>query len=197
MPRRRTSRSLVAAAVLPLLAGCGATAAAPPPSAPAPAVAAAPAPAAPARSALIIPVAGVHAHQLRDSYDAPRSGGRRHWAIDIPAPRGTPVLAAADGTILKLQNNRLGGITIYQLDADGRTRYYYAHLDGYARGLAEGQEVYQGQVIGYVGDTGNAGRGNYHLHFSIAILDDPQRWWEGANLNPYPLLKATTTADSR
>jgi peptidoglycan LD-endopeptidase LytH len=155
----------------------------------------APRPAAPAeaplpgRSLLIVPVAGVHAHQLRDSYNDPRSGGRTHAAIDIMAPRGTPVLAAADGRILKLHQGNLGGNAIYQLDADGQTRYYYAHLDGYARGLTEGQTVYQGQVIGYVGDTGNAGRGNYHLHFSIAILDDVRRWWEGINLNPYPVLR--------
>jgi peptidoglycan LD-endopeptidase LytH len=138
---------------------------------------------------LVIPVAGVDSHELRDSYHEPRSGGRQHRAIDIAAPRGTPVYAAADGTILRLHQGNLGGISIYQLDADGRTRYYYAHLFRYARGLREGQRVRRGEVIGYVGDTGNAGRGNYHLHFSVAILDDPRRWWEGTNLNPYPLLK--------
>lgn len=138
---------------------------------------------------LVIPVSGVHPDELRDSYQALRSGGRTHRAIDILAPRGTPVLAAADGTIIKLHRGKLGGNAIYHLDPDGRTRYYYAHLDRYARGLAEDDFVRQGEVIGYVGDTGNARRGNYHLHFSIAVLSDPRRYWEGVNLNPYPLLR--------
>ena len=137
---------------------------------------------------MLIPVAGVRPDQLRDSFNAPRSGGRTHLAIDIMAPHRTPVLAAKDGTIIKLTAGSLGGITVYQLDDDRRTRYYYAHLDGYARGVREGARVWRGQVIGYVGDTGNAGAGNYHLHFSIAVLDDLERYWEGDNLNPYPLL---------
>jgi murein DD-endopeptidase MepM/ murein hydrolase activator NlpD len=145
-------------------------------------------------STLIIPVEGVQASALRDSYHAGRSGGRTHQAIDIMAPRGTPVLAAADGEIMKLRQGGLGGIALYQLDRDGRTRYYYAHLDRYRRGLKEGQRVRQGEVIGYVGDTGNAGRGNYHLHFSIAILSDVRRYWEGENLNPYVLLKEAAYA---
>jgi peptidoglycan LD-endopeptidase LytH len=146
-------------------------------------------PEAPEASALLIPVEGIRPQQLRDSFYAPRSGGRIHAAIDIMAPRGTPVLAVADGTILQLHQGPVGGITVYQLDLDGRTRYYYAHLDRYASGLRQGEHVQRGQVIGYVGDTGNAAPGDYHLHFSIAILDDPRRWWEGRNLNPYPLLK--------
>lgn len=146
--------------------------------------AAAPAP------ALLIPVAGVTAEQLHDSYLAGREGGRVHQAIDIHAPRGTPVLAAADGTILKLHSGSRGGIAVYQLGADGRTRYYYAHLEAYAEGLEEGAMVHRGDVVGYVGDTGNAAPGDFHLHFSIAVLDDAHRWWEGANLNPYPLLRA-------
>lgn len=144
---------------------------------------------------LVIPVRGVSADELRDSYTEPRSGGRTHYALDIPAPRNTPVLAADDGVILKLQRGGLGGITIYQLASDGRTRFYYAHLRRYARGLREGKRVRRGQVIGYVGDTGNAGPGNYHLHFSVALLRDPKRWWEGENLNPYLLLRGSA-ADS-
>jgi murein DD-endopeptidase MepM/ murein hydrolase activator NlpD len=97
-------------------------------------------------------------------------------------------MAATDGIIMKLREGGLGGTTIYQLDDDGRTRYYYAHLDGYARGITEGKRVWRGQVIGYVGATGNAAGGPYHLHFSIAVLHDLERYWEGANLNPYPLL---------
>jgi murein DD-endopeptidase MepM/ murein hydrolase activator NlpD len=140
--------------------------------------------------ALLIPVAGVTAAQLHDSYLAGREGGRVHQAIDIHAPRGTPVLAAADGTILKLHSGSRGGIAVYQLGTDGRTRYYYAHLERYAEGLEEGEAVRRGDVVGYVGDTGNAAPGDFHLHFSIAVLDDAHRWWEGANLNPYPLLRA-------
>jgi murein DD-endopeptidase MepM/ murein hydrolase activator NlpD len=139
-------------------------------------------------ASLAIPVRGVRADQLRDSYAAARSGGRTHRAIDIMAPRGTPVLAAADGTIFRLREGGLGGITVYQLDRDGRTLYYYAHLQRYAAGLREGLPVWRGQVIAYVGDTGNAGRGNYHLHFSVSRPSDLRRWWEGENANPYPLL---------
>jgi murein DD-endopeptidase MepM/ murein hydrolase activator NlpD len=141
-------------------------------------------------AALLIPVAGISAEQLHDSYHAGREGGRVHQAIDIHAPRGTPVLAAADGTILKLHSGSRGGIAVYQLGLDGRTRYYYAHLERYARDLEEGEAVRRGDVIGYVGDTGNAAPGDFHLHFSVAVLDDAHRWWEGANLNPYPLLRA-------
>jgi murein DD-endopeptidase MepM/ murein hydrolase activator NlpD len=140
-------------------------------------------------ASLIIPVAGVRPEQLVDTFDAARSEGRVHDAIDIPAAAETPVLAAADGTILKLFQSERGGTTIYQLSADQKLIFYYAHLSHYADGLTEGQFVRQGQVIAYVGDTGNAGAGNYHLHFSIAIVSDPKRYWEGSNINPYPLLQ--------
>ena len=138
---------------------------------------------------LIIPVAGVRANQLIDTFSEARSEGRVHDAIDIPAPRGTPVLAVADGKILKLFQSERGGTTIYQLSSDEKFIYYYAHLDRYAEGLSEGQTVTQGETIAYVGDTGNAGAGNYHLHFSIAITTNPKRYWEGININPYPLLR--------
>src|ERR1051325_2184814 len=140
-------------------------------------------------ASLIIPVAGVKPEQLIDTFDAARSEGRVHDAIDIPAAAETPVLAAADGKILKLFQSERGGTTIYQLSADQKFIFYYAHLSHYADGLTEGQFVPQGQVIAYVGDTGNAGAGNYHLHFSIAIVTDPKRYWEGTNINPYPLLQ--------
>lgn len=138
---------------------------------------------------LIIPVAGVRSDQLRDTYSESRSEGRVHDAIDIPAPLDTPVLAAADGTILKLFQSERGGTTIYQLSTDKRYVYYYAHLDRYAEGLTEGHFAKQGETIAYVGDSGNAGAGNYHLHFSITTISDPRRYWQGTNLNPYPLLK--------
>lgn len=138
---------------------------------------------------LIIPVAGVRPEQLLDTFDDARSEGRAHDAIDIMAPAGTPVLAAADGRIVKLFQSERGGITIYQLGPNQEVIFYYAHLAGYAPGLAEGNNVRQGDVIAYVGDTGNAGAGNYHLHFSIAVVSDPKRYWEGTNINPYPLLR--------
>jgi murein DD-endopeptidase MepM/ murein hydrolase activator NlpD len=142
-----------------------------------------------APSGLIIPVAGVRPDQLRDTFAESRSEGRVHDAIDIVAPLGTPVLAAADGTIVKLFHSERGGTTIYQLSTDNKFVYYYAHLDRYAEGVSEGHFATQGEKIAYVGDTGNAGAGNYHLHFSIAVISNPKRYWEGVDINPYPLLK--------
>ena len=141
------------------------------------------------RMNLIIPVAGVRPDQLQDTYDNARSEGRTHDAIDIMAPAETAVLAAADGKILKLFQSEKGGTTIYQLSSSQEFVFYYAHLSHYADGLTEGNLVKQGDVIAYVGDTGNAGAGNYHLHFSIALITDPKRYWEGTNINPYPLLQ--------
>lgn len=138
---------------------------------------------------LIVPVAGVRPEQLLDTFADARSEGRTHDAIDIMAPADTPVLAATDGKILKLFTSERGGTTIYQLSADQKFIFYYAHLARYADGLTEGSLVRQGEVIAYVGDTGNAGAGNYHLHFSIATVSDPKRYWEGTNINPYPLLQ--------
>ncbi len=138
---------------------------------------------------LIVPVAGVQPNQLLDTFADSRSEGRVHVAIDIPAAQGTPVVAAADGQIVKLFQSERGGTTIYQLSTDKKLFFYYAHLQRYADALSEGKFVRQGEVIGFVGDTGNAGTGNYHLHFSIAVVSDPQRYWEGTNINPYPLLK--------
>ncbi len=141
---------------------------------------------------LIIPVAGVRPDQLIDTFDDARSEGRVHDAIDIMAAAETPVLAATDGKILKLFNSERGGTTIYQLSANQDLVFYYAHLSRYADGLVEGNTVKQGEIIAYVGDTGNAGLGNYHLHFSIAAVSDPKRYWEGTNINPYPLLHDRT-----
>src|SRR5262245_28259045 len=138
---------------------------------------------------LIIPVAGVRPDQLRDTFSESRSEGRVHDAIDIPATLGTPVLAAAEGTIVKLFQSERGGTTVYQLSTDNKFVYYYAHLDRYAEGLTEGRFAKQGETIAYVGDSGNAGAGNYHLHFSIALINDPKHYWDGVNINPYPLLK--------
>ena len=137
---------------------------------------------------LAIPVAGVEAGDLVDTFEAARSEGRTHNAIDILAPRGTAVVAAAPGEVLRLFTSDKGGITVYQLGDDGRTVYYYAHLDAYAPGLAVGQRLRRGQPIGEVGDTGNAAPGNTHLHFAIWRTADPADFWDGEPVNPYPLL---------
>jgi murein DD-endopeptidase MepM/ murein hydrolase activator NlpD len=139
--------------------------------------------------ALTIPVAGVRPEQLRDTYNEARSEGRTHNALDIMASCGTPIVAATAGKIIKLFQSKLGGITIYQLGADNRMVYYYAHLARYADGLTEGGLSRQGEVIGYVGDTGNVAPGGCHLHFAIWIVTDPKRYWNGENINPYPLLR--------
>lgn len=137
---------------------------------------------------VIIPVVGISPDKLRDTYSEARSGGRVHNAIDILAPRGTPVVASVDGTIRKLDTSRAGGLSIYQFDEAEARVYYYAHLDGYANGLAEGAAVKKGTVIGYVGTTGNAPPGTPHLHFSIEDLPPSKEWWKGASVNPYPIL---------
>jgi murein DD-endopeptidase MepM/ murein hydrolase activator NlpD len=138
---------------------------------------------------LAIPVVGVKASDLVDTYDAARGSGRRHDANDIMAPEGTPVIAAADGTIEKLFfSHGGGGITIYERATDPKWQYYYAHLSAYAPGLHEGQQVKRGQVIGRVGHTGDASPSGPHLHFAINSMGPGQRWWQGTPINPYPLL---------
>ncbi len=129
---------------------------------------------------------------MHDTFFAARSGGRVHRAIDIMVPRGTPVLAASDGEIVRIGRNRLGGKIIYQLSGDKKLVFYYAHLDHYSDDLRVGDYVRQGDVIAYVGNTGNAGPGNYHLHFSILIAGaDPKKLWKGNSINPYPMLRRT------
>jgi peptidoglycan LD-endopeptidase LytH len=138
---------------------------------------------------LLIPVQGVRAASLVDTYQQARGQGRRHYAIDIMAPRGTPVLAVADGVVMKLFQSERGGITLYELAPDRRTIYYYAHLDRYASGMADGRPLRRGEVLGYVGNTGDAGPGNYHLHFEVSTTADPAKYWGGTPQNPYPLLR--------
>ncbi|GAB1406669.1 M23 family metallopeptidase [Thermomonas brevis] len=144
--------------------------------------------ASPAPGSLLIPVQGIAAAQLLDTFSDARSDNRVHDAIDIMAPAGTPVLAVADGSVEKLFDSERGGITLYQFNADRSLAYYYAHLQGYAPGIAEGQALRRGQVIGYVGSTGNASPDAPHLHFAVFQLGPEQRWWEGTAVNPYPLL---------
>jgi peptidoglycan LD-endopeptidase LytH len=138
---------------------------------------------------LAMPVDGVDRDDLRDTFSETRGGSRPHEALDIMAPRGTPVRAVRDGHIEKLFNSQAGGLTIYQFEPSGAYVYYYAHLDRYAPGLAEGQRVEKGDLLGYVGSTGNAAADAPHLHFAIMRLGPDRRWWEGQALNPYPLLK--------
>ena len=140
-----------------------------------------------AAKGLIIPVEGVDPSRVRDSYTASR-GGRTHDAVDIMAPRGTPVIAADDGTIFKLRQNEAGGITIYQLDPAERFVYYYAHLDRYEKGLAEGMKVRQGDVLGFVGTTGNAPKDTPHLHFQVMLYRGRGQYWGGEPINPHPFL---------
>ena len=169
-----------------------------PPAEQAPAAPAAPAPVTrsalpgqvPAHSgALLVPVAGIAPTQLADTFTDARGSGRRHDAIDIMAPRGTPVLAAAEGRVEKLYfSNGGGGITVYVRSPDQRWIYYYAHLDHYAPGLAEGQQVRRGAMLGFVGSTGSASPEGPHLHFAVNTMAPGERWWQGTPINPYPLL---------
>ena len=141
---------------------------------------------------LAVPVAGIRPAQLQDTYTQSRAGGARvHNAIDIMAPRGTPVIAAAAGTVEKLYFSQGGGgISAYVRSPDRQWIYYYAHLDAYAPGLMAGQAVRPGNLIGTVGETGNVAPGNAHLHFAIWTVTDTLRFWDGTNVNPYPLLKS-------
>jgi len=137
---------------------------------------------------LLVPVRGVSANELSDTYTQARANGRSHDAIDIMAPTGTPVLAVADGIIAKLFLSKPGGLTIYQFDRGEQYAYYYAHLNAYAPMLVEGQTVQRGDVIGFVGYSGNANPAAPHLHFAIFILGPEKRWWQGVPINPYPAL---------
>ena len=138
---------------------------------------------------LTVPVAGVARTQLVDSWgDAREAGLRAHAAIDIAAPAGTPVVAAITGKVEKLFVSKAGGVTAYVRSADGQWLTYYAHLQRYVDGLAEGQPIVRGDRLAYVGDTGNAGVGNTHLHFAIHKMKPGERWYQGTPVNPYPLL---------
>ena len=138
---------------------------------------------------LVVPVQGYAREKLQNTFDDSRSAGRVHEAIDIIAPRNTPVLAVEDGRIAKLFSSDLGGLTIYQFDPTETYSYYYAHLERYAPGLKEGDRVSRGQVIGYVGTTGNAGPDNPHLHFAIFRLNEEKNWWKGTPINPFTVLR--------
>jgi murein DD-endopeptidase MepM/ murein hydrolase activator NlpD len=136
-----------------------------------------------------MPVEGIVPDQLTRQFDQPRGGTRKHEALDILAPRGTPVKAVEDGRIARLFHSNAGGITIYQFDPSERYCYYYAHLERYAAGLNEGDRVRKGQIIGYVGTSGNAPKDTPHLHFAIFRLTAEKRWWEGTPIDPYDVLR--------
>lgn len=138
---------------------------------------------------LLVPVEGIGRGQLVQTFKDPRSGARVHEAIDILAPRNTPVYAVEDGTIARLFTSRAGGITLYQYDPSNKYVYYYAHLERYADGLTEGGALRRGQVIGYVGTSGNAPPNTPHLHFAIFELTDAKRWWEGTPIDPFLVLR--------
>ena len=138
---------------------------------------------------LMLPVRGIKRSDLRSNFDELRGSSRRHEAIDILAPRNTPILAVEDGKIARLFLSDAGGITIYQYDPSMTYVYYYAHLERYAEGLKEGDAVKRGDVIGFVGTTGNAPRDTPHLHFAIVKMTDDKRWWQGTAIDPYSVLK--------
>ena len=168
----------------------------PPPVAPPPTAVSAPPPAASGSPAddlrqrnLTLPVQGINRGQLADTFNDMRGSSRRHEALDVLAPRNTPVLAVEDGSIAKLFVSDAGGITIYQFDSSSEYVYYYAHLERYADGLKESAQVKRGQLLGYVGTTGNAPRDTPHLHFAIFRLGDDKKWCQGTPVDPYSVLK--------
>ncbi|RPD84052.1 M23 family metallopeptidase [Luteimonas sp. 100069] len=182
-----TTDAVVAPAPLPdRLAVAPAPAPSAPPVAPTPS---------PATEGLLLPVQGITLADIHDTFDEARGSERRHEALDIMAPAGTPVVAVADGTIEKLFTSDAGGLTIYQFEPSGRFAYYYAHLQGYAPGLAEGAQVKRGDVLGTVGSTGNADPAAPHLHFAVFRLTPARQWWTGEPINPYPLLGGSRAAD--
>jgi murein DD-endopeptidase MepM/ murein hydrolase activator NlpD len=143
---------------------------------------------------MAIPVAGMTMAQLQDTFDEGRSSGRVHRALDILAPRGTPVLAADSGRVLRMSVNSLGGNTIYAADPLGRVVYYYAHLDAYRTGLAQGATIARGDTLGFVGTTGNAPKDTPHLHFQVMRMPPDGKYWDGEPINPYPLFLLTRDA---
>jgi murein DD-endopeptidase MepM/ murein hydrolase activator NlpD len=148
---------------------------------------------------LMIPVEGIKPSDISDNFNQPRGTDRTHEALDIMAPKGTKVYATADGKVAKLFNSKQGGLTVYQFDPTETYAYYYAHLDRYADGIKEGDVLKRGDLVGYVGVTGNSDPNGPHLHFAVFELTPEKQWWKGTPVNPYPLMgdqasASTTTA---
>jgi murein DD-endopeptidase MepM/ murein hydrolase activator NlpD len=137
---------------------------------------------------LMVPVEGIKYARLSDNFNQPRGSERHHEALDIMAPKGAKVFAVADGKLVKLFNSKPGGLTIYQFDPTDTYAYYYAHLDRYAEGVKEGMMLKRGDLIGYVGVTGNSDPKAPHLHFAVVELTPAKQWWKGTAVNPYPLM---------
>jgi peptidoglycan LD-endopeptidase LytH len=135
-----------------------------------------------------MPVQGINPKSLVDTFDQSRDG-HQHEALDIPAARGTPVVAAEEGNVVKLFTSKQGGLTVYQFDDSGTYCYYYAHLDRYAPGLKEGVLLRKGEVLGSVGSTGDASADAPHLHFAVFKLGPEKKWWQGTPMDPLPLLR--------
>jgi murein DD-endopeptidase MepM/ murein hydrolase activator NlpD len=183
-PATATARTdATAGAPSPATSKADAPAAAPTPSTPAPTTGATP---------LRLPIDGMNVDATKGGF-VERRGVRPHEAVDILAPRDTPIHAVQSGTIAKLFVSKQGGNTIYQFDPGGTLCYYYAHLDHYAPDLREGAPVKRGDVIGYVGTTGNAPPNTPHLHFAVFVLDKNHEWWKGRAIDPYPLLKTAAS----
>jgi peptidoglycan LD-endopeptidase LytH len=141
---------------------------------------------------LLVPVAGADMSKVYDTFNDPRDGGERvHRAIDILAPRGTPILSADDGRILRMSTNALGGITMYTVDPRSRIVYYYAHMDHYNDAMSPGREIVKGDTLGYVGTTGNAPKDTPHLHFQVMRWPADGRYWNGEPIDPYEMLGGT------
>jgi murein DD-endopeptidase MepM/ murein hydrolase activator NlpD len=141
------------------------------------------------RGRLRMPLDGEDVESLKGGFAETRGGNRPHEAVDMLAPRNTPVHAVDGGSIAKLFTSKAGGLTIYQFDPGGRLCYYYAHLERYADGLKDGQMVSQGDIIGYVGTTGNAPPNTPHLHFAVFELNADRHWWQGRPIDPYRVFK--------
>jgi murein DD-endopeptidase MepM/ murein hydrolase activator NlpD len=145
---------------------------------------------------LFFPVPSVATARLDDSFNAPRGGGRKHHAIDIIAPKGSPVLAVEDGRILRLTRTASGGISVYATNLDEQFVYYYAHLDGYHPSVYAGRPLMRGDTVGYVGTTGNAPKDTPHLHFQVMRMPADRKFWNGEPINPYPLLRPPATSST-
>ena len=139
---------------------------------------------------MLLPVAGASMRNVEDTFNEPRDGGERvHRAIDILADRGTPILSADDGRVVRMTTSNLGGISMFTVDREARIVYYYAHMERYHPSMAEGRALSKGDTIGFVGTTGNAPKNVPHLHFQVMRMPADGRYWDGEPINPYPLLR--------